>query len=370
MKIDIVAPEELGAGELAKWLRIQRSSPELASPFLSPQFAMACARVRPRTRVAVLSEAGGVQGFFPFESGRAGFGRALGLGFSDVQGLVAPATADIDIRALLRACGLRAWEFDHLIATQAPWLSAAPHRWEEDRSPVVDLGDGWDAYTIALRESSSSVQSSTARRRRTLARDHGPVSLVLSEPNHALLDQVIEWKSQQYRRTGRRDVFAQPGMRRLVHDLLDEPDGDFGAPLAVLRAGDDIVAAHLGLRSTSVLAWWFPVYATRFSRYSPGLVLSLDMLRELPDQGVRLLDLGKGDESYKQRLATGYLPILSGAISRDPVVAGLSATRRWPRKTARNLLHANPTVRTLARSLRSRVAAARMRGSSDQSDEG
>ena len=123
------------------------------------------------------------------------------------------------------------------------------------------------------------------------------MSLVLSEPNHALLDQLVEWKSHQYRRTGRRDVFAEPGMRRLVHDLLDRQDKEFTAPLAVLRAGDDVVAAHLGLRSPEILAWWFPVYVTRFSRYSPGLIFCLELLREMPAEGLRLLDLGKGEES-------------------------------------------------------------------------
>jgi CelD/BcsL family acetyltransferase involved in cellulose biosynthesis len=370
VRIEVVTPEELGPGERAEWSRIQHSGSELASPFLSPEFAMACARARPRTRVAVLTDDGGVTGFFPFESGRAGVARALGLGFSDVQGLVAPTTAAVDARALLRACGSVAWEFDHLIATQAPWLSGAPHRWVEDHSPVVDLSDGWAAYSTALRKSSSSLQSSTARRRRALERDHGPVSLVLDEPDHALLDQLLEWKSRQYRRTGRRDVFSRPGMRRLVHDLLDQRGSDFGAPLAVLRAGDEIVAVHLGLRSPSVLAWWFPVYVTRFSRYSPGLLLCLELLRAMPEHGLRLLDLGKGEEPYKQRLATGHHPILSGSVSRDPLVAGLRAARHWPRRTAEDFLHAHPTARTWARDVRSRVATARTRRSSADADPG
>jgi CelD/BcsL family acetyltransferase involved in cellulose biosynthesis len=362
--IDVVRPDELGAQELAAWSRIQQSDSELGSPFLSPQFALACARVRSRTRVAVLSGDEGITGFLPLELGRAGFGRALGQGFSDVQGLVASRTADIDARALLRACGLRTWQFDHLLGTQARWLSDAPHRWVEDRSPVVDLSEGWDAYEKALR-ASGSLYSTTARRRRALERDHGPVSVTLSEPDHALLEQVLEWKSHQYRRTGRRDVFAEPGMRRLVHDLLDRQDPEFGAPLAVLRAGDDIVAAHLGLRSPGALAWWFPVYVTSFSRFSPGLILCLDILRAMPDQGLQVMDLGKGDEPYKQRLANLESPLLIGAVSRYPVIAGLGAARRWPGETAKKFLHAHPQLRSTARSLRTRVAKTRMGLSSD-----
>lgn len=361
MKVSVVAPGDLAGAEVAEWARLQESEPGLASPFLSHGFAVAFARYRPGTRVAVVTDDAGVTGFFPHEVGRAGFGRAVGMGYSDVQGLVAPAAFDLDARALLRACGLRAWRFDHLLATQATLLSGAPHRWVEDRSPVIDLSDGWEAYSTELRKTSASLQSSTARRRRALERDHGPVSLTFSDPDHRLLDQLIEWKSEQYRRTGRRDVLAEPGMRRLLHELLDHQETGFGAPLTVLRAGDEVVAAHLGLRSPSVLAWWFPVYSTRFSRYSPGLVLALGTAQEMCDHGIRLMDLGKGEESYKQRLANGEHAILAGSVSRDPVVAGLTAARRWPMETVRGLLHAHPAVRSRVADLRIRVASARTR---------
>lgn len=364
MKIDVVSVNELGAGELSDWSQIQHERSDLASPFLSHNFAAACARVRPRTRVAVFTDDAGVTGYFPFESGRAGFGRALGQGFSDLQGLVAPVTAAIDPRALLRASGLRAWQFDHLIASQEHWLAGAPHRWREDTSPVVDLTDGWPVYEQALRKASSSLQSTTARRRRGLERDHGLVTFTFSEPDHAVLDQVLRWKSDQYRRTGRRDVFAEPGMKRLVHDLLDTQDSEFAAPLAVLRAGNEIVAAHLGLRSPAILAWWFPVYATRFSRYSPGLILCLEVLRAMGDQGLHVLDLGKGDEPYKQRLANAEIPLLQGAVLRDQLSARLVTARQWPRESVNNYLLRHPEVRGRARHVRLRVAATRMRWTS------
>lgn len=359
MRVDVVLPDELGPDEHSAWASIQQSESRLDSPFLSPTFATACARARPRTRVAVLGDDTGISGFFPFEAGRAGSARALGQGFSDVQALVVPADCELDAQALLRTCGVRTWEFDHLLGHQASLLSGAPHRWLEDRSPVVDLGEGWDAYDEALRKTSSSLRSTTARRRRNLVRDHGPVSLEFSEPDHAILDQLIEWKSEQYRRTGRRDPFSQPGVRPLVHELLDTADTGFAAPLTVLRAGDEIVAAHLGLRSATTLAWWFPVYDTRYHRYSPGLILCLELLRAMPGQGLRSLDLGKGDEPYKQRLANAEIHLLQGGISRDPVSARLGAARRWPRATIKSLFRKHPEFREWSFSMRQRFARLR-----------
>ena len=352
MRVDVVRPDELGPEERSAWGRIQGRERELDSPFLSATFAIACARIRPRTRVAVLRDDARLAGFFAFEAGRAGSARAVGQGVSDVQGLVVPATLEVDARALLRACGLRTWQFDHLLAHQAPRLATAPHRWVEDRSPVVDLGDGWEAYEQALRTASSSLRSTTARKRRGLERDHGPVSLAFHEPDHAILEQLIAWKSAQYRRTGRLDPFARPGVRSLAHDLLDTSDAGCAGSLAVLRAGDEIVAAHLGLRSAATLAWWFPVYATPFHRYSPGLILCLELLRAMPEHGLRFLDLGKGDEAYKQRLATAEIPILKGGISRDALNARLGATARYPRAKVISLLREHPGLRERAYSVR------------------
>jgi CelD/BcsL family acetyltransferase involved in cellulose biosynthesis len=127
----------------------------------------------------------------------------------------------------------------------------------------------------------------------------------------------------------------------------------------VLRAGDDVVAAHLGLRSAATLAWWFPVYDTRFHRYSPGLILCLEILRAMPSQGLRTLDLGKGDEPYKQRLANAEIPLLTGGISRDPVSARLGAARRWPRATIKSLFRRYPEFKEWSFGMRRHYARLR-----------
>jgi CelD/BcsL family acetyltransferase involved in cellulose biosynthesis len=357
MKIDVVAPRDLGPGELAAWSRIQEADRDLASPFLSAQFTTACARIRPRTRVAVISAGGGVTGFLPFHAGRAGMGKALGLGFSDVQGLVAPPAAEIDGQALLAACGLRMWEFDHLLAWQQGWWSGAVRTWVAESSPVIDLADGWNAYEQVQREASNSLLQSTARKLRKLEREQGPVSLTFSEPDHALLEQLLTWKSEQYRRTGARDVFAAADMRRLVHDLLDVEEPGFSAPLTVLRAGGQVVAMHLGLRSETTLAWWFPVYAPQFAQYSPGILMCLETLRAMEAQGLRLLDLGKGDEPYKQRLSNAATPLLCGTVSSGRVTAGLDAARRWPRAAVKSFVMERPRVRHWAGQVRGQVAS-------------
>ena len=168
------------------------------------------------------------------------------------------------------------------------------------------------------REHSRSLLQTTARKRRKLEREHGEVRLTLHAADHTALDRVLAWKSDQYRRTGRRDRLADAGTRRLVHDLLDLATEGFSAPLSLLTAGERVVAAHVGVRSPTTLAWWFPVYDPQFAAYSPGLILCLDLARAAADDGVTLLDLGK--ETSRTR-------------SDWPTRAWLSRREPWRRTT-------------------------------------
>src|SRR5581483_3377363 len=80
--------ENLSAADVTAWRTMQRESPGLANPFLSPEFAQAVAAVKPEARVAVLTEGREPVGYFPFERGPFGFGRPIGDGVSDCQGVI------------------------------------------------------------------------------------------------------------------------------------------------------------------------------------------------------------------------------------------------------------------------------------------
>jgi CelD/BcsL family acetyltransferase involved in cellulose biosynthesis len=361
VKVDVVRPSELGENELSLWRQVQESHPNLTSPFLSPYFALAVERARSSTRVAVLSDSAGIIGFFPYEQRRFRTGAALAKGLSDVQALVVPPTTDLDLRSVLRACRIRIWEFDHLLGHQAELLNSAASRFVQERSPTIDLRDGFDAYEQRQRISSSSLFQSTGRKRRKLERERGPVRLVLDDAERSHLPQVLHWKSAQYRRTGRQDRFANPDTLSLVHDLLDVRQPTFSAPLTVLLAGDTVVAGHLGLRSESTLAWWFPAYDPDFSQYSPGLVMLLELARAIPPEGLSLLDLGKGDELYKERLRNREIPLLRGAAAQAEAMAVANSARHWPRERAMRLVLESPRLRAWARSSLNQFGALRER---------
>ncbi|MDN0200592.1 GNAT family N-acetyltransferase [Streptomyces sp. S.PNR 29] len=349
-RVLVVRPDELTSGDHKMWREIRTESGAPANPFLDPVFTTAVGQVRPGARVAVLQEDGSQVGFFPYERGPFGQGRAIGLGVSDSQGAVLRPGIRLDARRLLRACALSSWEFDNLEAGQSLF---APHAVEELASPVVDLDGGFARYTTRLRENSASFLGQTLAKERKLARQVGEVRFVYDARDPEALRALMRWKSAQYRRTGRRDRFAQEWITRLVGLLGDSGEPECRGVLSVLYAAGRPVAAHFGLRSRTVLSWWFPAYDRAYGKFSPGRVLQLRMLEAAAADGIRMVDLGSGPARYKESLKTRDLRVYEGAVIRPGPGGTAYRLAREPARAARRFVRNRPRLaeaaaRTLA----------------------
>jgi CelD/BcsL family acetyltransferase involved in cellulose biosynthesis len=345
VRITVVHPRELGDKDLDAWRELQRADPELQNPFLSPEFTQAVARVRPATRVAVLEDRGGAVGFLPLEYGWMRIGRPIGPGVSDAQGLVHARGLQWRMRELVAGCGLDVLAFDHLIGSQVDTLDGEVAR---SRSPIIEVSGGYAGYLEARQRATKKIIKTTLYKERKLGRDLGEIRFDPDSRDAHAMSALIRWKSNQYRRTGRRDRFAVDWIRRLVWDLF-EAGGPPGM-LSVLYADERVVAAHFGLRSQTSLSCWFPAYDPGLARYSPGLALHLRMVEAAADAGIRHLDLGKGDEQYKQSLKTGDLVVGEGRATRPSVGAVVHAMRHVPVRSATNVILRRPRLRRAARS--------------------
>ena len=305
--VDVVPLEALGTTELERWSRIQAAARVYRSPFFRPEFAQAVAALRD-ARVAVLEEAGTIVGFFPFELASRRVGRPLAWPRADYHGPVLDGSAEVDPRGLVRAAGLRTWSFDHLPAALDAFRRYASG---SAMSPYLDVSQGFDAY-IEGRRARSEVRE-TLRKARKLEREVGPVRVVLDAPAE-LLETLVEWKRQQYAETGVRDVLADSENRELLPRVLETRSGRFAGTLSCLYAGDELAALLLGVRSGGVLHSWFPAFNVTLSRYSPGLVLLLELARAAASLGIVEIDLGKGDARYKSAFASDSEHLLEGWI--------------------------------------------------------
>ncbi|MFF7186899.1 GNAT family N-acetyltransferase [Streptomyces sp. NPDC008222] len=364
MDIRVYRPGELSAANRAAWTALQskahlNGSPELANPFLSPEFALAVGRTRRGVRIAVAYEDGEPAAFFPFQRTTAGVGRAVGLGVSDCQGLVHRPGFAWDAHELLRACGLAVWEFDHLVEGQQPFEAEASGTFP---SPVMDIDQGYEAYLRRLREQSPKFTRTTLAKDRKLGRDAGQVRYVHDERDPAALRTLMGWKSAQYRRTGRSDRFAHPWINQLVHQLFHTRSEPFAGILSVLYVADRPVAAHFGLRTERVLACWFPAYDPEFAKYSPGLILHLRMAEAAAADGIAYLDLGRGQKEYKDSLKTRELFVSEGWVTRRHPVALGHRARRAPVRALRNAVLSRPELFEPADRILKRMGKIRSKG--------
>lgn len=325
---------------------------------MEPEFTDAVGRVRPRARIAVVYEGREPVGFLPHERGLFGQGQALAYGVSDAQGAVLAPGLGLNADELMRGSSLTSFAFDNLEAEQGLLV---PHSAAEYTAYVIDIEKGYETYESVLRAQSPKFLKTTLAKERRLGRQVGELRFVFDERDPAALRTLMAWKSAQYRRTGRRDRFAQSWITRLVHTLHETRAPECAGTLSVLYAGDKPIAAHFGLRSSTVLACWFPSYDTEYSKYSPGLVLHLRMAEAAAAEGIGLLDLGRGAAEYKDSLKTGEIPVYEGAWTRPGVGAALYWLSREPSRRAHHFVRSRP--RLAAAAARTLKGAGRLRRS-------
>ncbi len=303
MKINVIRPGELGAVERARWRELQKADASLDNPFLSVEFAVAMDRLRDYVRVAVIEDGNRIVGFLPYERHSFGIGKPLGGFLTTCHGLIAVPDLKIDARALLRACKLTVFDFDHLVAGQPTF---APFESDVRPAPVMDFTLGFDTWLEQVKTNSPKNLKTVRYKERKLG-EHGELRFEWSSPDPEALRTLLNWKSDQYQRTGRVDRFAQPWIVELIDLMHAERSPDFSGVLTMLYSGDVPVAGHFGLSTATTLVGWFPAYDTEFAKYSPGIVHHMQMAEAAAASGLLMVDMGKGGKEYKDWLKSGVL---------------------------------------------------------------
>jgi len=324
-------PSELSAA----WSELQLADPALASPFFRPEYTSLVASVRPDVFVAVMEDDGGIVGFFPYQRDRLRVGWPVGGQMSNYQAVIARPGAVWNAGELIRTCGLVAWEFDHLLADQEPF---APYHRSITGSPFIDLSEGFDSYALARRIAGSKQIKEIAYSSRRIERDVGPLRFEFQSSDPTVLSTLLRWKDRHHERTDSEKVLRIPWVGKLLDGMLRARGDDFGGVLSALYAGDHLVAAHLGLRSRTALHLYVISYDRDFGRYSPGLMMILATAQMAPSLGIQVIDMGRGEAHYKDRLASGTRLIAEGAVEvpsmvnrvRHAIVPARGAVRRSP----------------------------------------
>jgi CelD/BcsL family acetyltransferase involved in cellulose biosynthesis len=347
----VVEARSLTPDHIAQWSRIQRSDVTLANPFFCAEFTRIVASARDDVHVGVLHDNDAIVGFFPFQRGRWGSGRPVGWRLSDYHGAIVEPGLSWDPKDLIRDCGLKTWEFDHLIASQRAF---EPFHRSRGESPVMELSNGFEAYAAERRRGGGRAIPKLGRQAHKLEQEHGTLRFAVHVAEPEALGTLLRWKREQYRRTGAKDILAHDWARRVVERVHATQTPTFAGVLSALYAGDRIAALHMGLRSSSVWHSWFPAYDPDLASYSPGLVLLLKMAESAESLGMQTIDLGKGEAEYKRRLMSGSVALAEGRVERPSLAAAALRLRHATRPLARRASLAGSAGRIAKRSVRKR----------------
>ena len=329
--------DALGVRELDAWHGLRAGNPALDSPYFHPGFAAAVHASGRTVHVAVDSNADGRIRALLAGHREGSTLRPVGWPGADFQGPIVAAGDSFSPLALLSG-GVRSFVFDHLVEGDAafePWIRS------RRVSPYLDVRGGLDGYLGRASKSGRDNISQARRRTAKAERELGPVKFQVDVVDEDLLGQVVELKRQQYRATGARDFFAEPDRLNLLRRLLHAREDGFAGILSTVHAGPNLIAAHFGIRSDSVLHWWFPVYSPDHGKLAPGWMLLRELVIAAPGTGIDRIDLGRGDDEYKRRAKTGDSTVCQGIVTRsssrlalrrlgDSVVSGVKSSPLAP----------------------------------------
>jgi CelD/BcsL family acetyltransferase involved in cellulose biosynthesis len=345
-RVHLISPETLSNDLLGVWRSHQAADENLRGPFFSPEYVRVAASVRSEVRVAVVETPGQPPAFLPLHRDASNVAHPVGLRASDFSGMIAAPGYTWSPEAVLRGCDLSGWDFTNTVTsdqTMRPYFQAYAD------SPFVDLSNGFDGFARERAQSGSDLVRSVAQKGRKMEREVAPMRFEAHVVDRRALALLYEWKAAQRARTATFDVLGTPWMRQMVERMLEGGTTEsFGGLLSVLYAGDQVAAAHFGMRSKTVWHYWFAAYNHELQRYSPGLIMLLEMLKAAPALGVRTMTLGQGDEPYKLRFANGSTPLASGSV--DCRLGRRLTNAIW--YAARTASHRSAVVAALARQVK------------------
>jgi CelD/BcsL family acetyltransferase involved in cellulose biosynthesis len=328
-----LAPHELTEGDRSAWADLQRQNPLFDSAFFSPDFTELIGSVREDVEVAVMHEAEQVVGFFPFLRTKSNTARPVAGRLTEFQGPICRGELAWEPSALMRMSRLRAWYFDHLPMSHP---SLACHAWGTVPLPCIHMDGGFPHYEDQVHRRGRTIEQ-IHRKARKLAREVGPLRFELHTHEERVFATLLQWKSEQHRRRDQAQILTYPWILALLERVRCHSSDRMNGVLSALWAGDQLAAVHLGLRTPRVLHVWFPTYNRALEQHSPGLIMLLHMAKHAAADGVTRIDLGTGDERYKQQLKTGDIPLLVGGVDlrmgRKALRRNWYALNQWVRRS-------------------------------------
>jgi len=242
--------------------------------------------------------------------------RLLSAGFSHRIGVLAAAGEEGRVAAALAPA----------LASLEPRPASVVFEGVDAEDPLPELlADAWPGRRPRLRTDSTMAApairldgseeawlAQRSRNFRKLARrtgrrleEEGVVERIGADP--AAVSGFLALHHQRWRDRGGSNLNERA--ERIVAAAAAELGGSGRLEIVKLEGPDGPISAELMMRTGEAATVWATGFDPAWARCAPGLQVRLASLRAAAAHGVRLVDLGGGDDEYKQRMADADMPI-------------------------------------------------------------
>ena len=313
MRIETVPFASLSPGLIELWRDWVTKDARFHSPFLHPAFSQAVDFSSHDVNVAVAYNDGKPTAFLPFQSSRKHSAQPVGGFLSDRHGWISKPGTNVNVSKLIELTDINSFQFHMLPLEEIPELRCIALR----RTVVhADLSGGFRAYVDRRKQLGSNVVSKLAQKERKLANEVGPLRLVEGFCEEAF-ESLLHWKKEACENRNVQNILGRPAARDTLHNLTKMNAPDFRCHFTRLMAGDCLVAVHLGMICHNRMAAWFPAFNPDYAKYSPGLLVLLQILRHCEQWGIQRVDFGNGELAFKDRFKTGETVVLEGIVDQS-----------------------------------------------------
>jgi len=280
------------------------------SGFFDPDFARLLAQVRNDVSVAIAEDEKGLLAYWPMHIGMGKWARAIGFPFGDLNGPVVRSGETVDIPEYLQGANIAGFKTSGL--TLCEQVSVNPDAIVNTN--ITNLQEGWSPFIAQQTQLYPKFFKQIARLGRKLDKEHSEVVFTFDDKCAETFHQLITMKRQQYARTKLHDVLRPSWVNKMLDMLRHEECNNINTILSTLRVDGQLVAAEFNMQSGNLLHGWLTAYNPKFSKYSPGLLLTQHIIKAISQHGLTVYDAGPGNAHYKKYFTNQLNPLGQGSI--------------------------------------------------------
>jgi CelD/BcsL family acetyltransferase involved in cellulose biosynthesis len=209
------------------------------------------------------------------------------------------------------------------------------------RCAQVDLGNG---------EQRNELKTAVTRKKKLRALERAGEIKIAHLRSWASIRPALhgfaDAHAARFRLTGRVSSLATSERRHFLEDLARRFSDSGVVTLTILTVNDKPVAWNYGFQFGGSWFWYQPTFDTGWQNFSPGYCLLAKIIIEACDaDGMRVVDLGLGDEGYKERFGNTARRTLYVTMTQSRV----SHLQEIARYRAASLLKESPRIETAVR---------------------